>query len=289
MSKFTTCLYLIIAFFVLGCHASVPSNIQVSAVNDKIAIASLGTDEKYREFSELFTETLFTELANARKLQLVERSQISKALDELGFQELGLVDTDTASEVGKLVGAKYIFVGTFKPNPAGDEMFTINVRLINVEKGDIISGWSVDTRKKDIPKTARTAADKILRELVATLYPRPYTPTSTTLASSFVPGSGQLLNKRKSGYAFLPAGVLSVLGVALTQIALANAQDKQYSALKKSEYEKLGEDVKDKRVVRNTVLGVACVVWFINTIDAYLESRVARQKYYQKLENQQPK
>jgi len=289
MYKFTFFAYVIIAFLVLGCHASVPSDIQLTDVVDKIAIASLGTDDAYSEYSELFTETLFTELANARKLKLVERSQIDKAIDELGLQETGLIDPTTASEVGKLVGAKYIFVGTFKSNPAGDEMFTINVRLINVEKGDIVSGWSVDTRKKDTPKTARAAADRILRELIAALYPRPYTPASATFASTFVPGSGQLLNKRKSGYAFLPVGLLSVLGVTVTQVDLANAQDEQYSALKKSEYERLGEDVKDKRAIRNIALSVACAMWLINSIDAYLESRAALQTYYRTIENQQSK
>jgi len=289
MSRFTSCVYCIIASLILGCHASVPNNVKLTAVVDKIAIASLGTDDAYQEYSALFTETLLTELANARKLKLVERNQIDKALKELGFQEIGLIDPTTASEVGKFVGAKYIFVGTFKFNPAGDEMFTINVRLINVEKGNIINGWSVDTRKKDIPKTARAAADRILRELVTALYPRPYTPASATFASTLVPGSGQLLNKRKSGYVFLPTGLLSAIGVTLTQVVLANAQDEQYSALKKSEYQLLGEDVKDKRVVRNIALGVACAVWFLNSIDTYLESRTALQTYYRTLEKQQPK
>jgi len=285
MSKFTSCIYVIIAFSLLGCHASIPSDVQLTAVVDKIAIASLGADDAYRQYSELFTETLFTELANVRKLKLVERSQIDKVFEELGFQvtRKDYIAPTTASKIQKHVGANYIFVGTFKSNPSGDEDFTINIRLISVEKGYAIKGWNENTSKKDITKTAKAIADKISRELVTALYPGPLTPVSATLASTLVPGSGQLLNKRKSGYAFLPAGLLSALGVTLTQVALTNAQDEQYSALKKSEYQLLGKDVRDKRVVRNIALGVACAVWLINSIDAYLESRAAVQAYYRKL------
>lgn len=54
-----------------------------------------------------------------------------------------------------------------------------------------------------------------------------------------------------------------------------------HDAMKLSEYQKLGDDVDDKRKMRNIALGIAGAVWLFNVIDAYLESRLEVQKYYQ--------
>jgi len=274
MHKFVCYGYFAIVLLILGCHAPMPKDIDMTIIKGRIAIAPLEAEDKYRNYSSLFRNTLFTELAHGRRLNLVERDQIDKAIEELKINRSDFFDTKTAVRIGKFVSAEYMLVGTLASNPAAEERFTINVRLILVEKAEVVNGWSVDTSEKELTKTARTMAGSI------SLYP-PYTPGSTTLASTFIPGSGQLLNKRKSGYVFLPAGLLSALGVGLTQSALVSAQKEQYNAMKLSAYQRLGKDVDDKRRIRNITLYIAGAVWLINVIDTYLESRLEVQKYYQ--------
>jgi TolB-like protein len=56
-------------------------------------------------------EMLTTDLAKVKKLQVVERLKLQKLLDELQLGESGMVDTETAPRVGRLIGARKLIKG----------------------------------------------------------------------------------------------------------------------------------------------------------------------------------
>jgi hypothetical protein len=64
-------------------------------------------------------DMLMTDLAQSRQLMLVERLQLHAMLRELELARSGLVDTATASRVGRLVGARRLVVGSLGPVPGG--------------------------------------------------------------------------------------------------------------------------------------------------------------------------
>ena len=79
------------------------------------------------------TQRLTSELITLQVYQVVERSEMKRLLDEQKFQYSGCVDTKCAVEIGKMIGAKYMVVGSISKI---DDVYTIDTRLINVESSE---------------------------------------------------------------------------------------------------------------------------------------------------------
>jgi len=92
-----------------------------------------------------FAESLCTKLSNVSGIVLVERDQLSKALKELQLQDTAVVDPKTAGKLGKVVGAKYVIVGSYQK--AGDSL-KADARRVEVETS-IASGGVESTGKYD--------------------------------------------------------------------------------------------------------------------------------------------
>lgn len=78
-------------------------------------------------------EIMRTELVGTHNFRIVERAQIEKTLEEQKLQMTGLIDNRSAVEVGKLVGADFIVVGSVVKI---GNAYTINSRMIDVKTGD---------------------------------------------------------------------------------------------------------------------------------------------------------
>jgi len=79
------------------------------------------------------TQRLTSEMIVLGVYQVVERSEMKRLLDEQKFQYSGCVDTKCAVEIGKMIGAKYMVVGSISRI---DDVYTIDTRLINVESSE---------------------------------------------------------------------------------------------------------------------------------------------------------
>jgi len=79
------------------------------------------------------TQRLTSEMITLEVYQVVERSEMKRLLDEQKFQYSGCVDTKCAVEIGKMIGAKYMVVGSISKI---DDIYTIDTRLINVESSE---------------------------------------------------------------------------------------------------------------------------------------------------------
>ncbi|MEZ0368726.1 MAG: FlgO family outer membrane protein [Candidatus Sericytochromatia bacterium] len=80
------------------------------------------------------SESLMTKLASRTELTLVERSQLDKAIQELGFSQSVYANAGQAKEIGKMLNADYIIAGNLVK--AGSR-FELNVRMIEVESAKI--------------------------------------------------------------------------------------------------------------------------------------------------------
>ncbi len=87
---------------------------------------------------------LITDLSNVKKFKVVERARVHALVKESGLGELGLVESGTASRVGKLLGAEYLVGGDIlKPKING---FQLKSDLLKVSaKG--IAGQSTSEGK----------------------------------------------------------------------------------------------------------------------------------------------
>ncbi|PKL79371.1 MAG: hypothetical protein CVV27_01945 [Candidatus Melainabacteria bacterium HGW-Melainabacteria-1] len=91
-------------------------------------------DKGYDNLKRGVSESLMSKLAQRPELILVERSQLDKAIKELGFGQSVYADANQAKQIGKMLNADYIVTGSVVK--AGSR-FEINVRMIEVETGRV--------------------------------------------------------------------------------------------------------------------------------------------------------
>ncbi len=103
---------------------------------------------------------LISELAANPAARVVEREQVQRILDEQNLGTSGRVDPQTAARVGKLVGARYMVMGTFI-DFYGD--FRVDVRLVSVETSEVVKTESERAQRDHMFDIIRNVAAKLMR------------------------------------------------------------------------------------------------------------------------------
>ncbi|MBN2049416.1 MAG: hypothetical protein JW760_03145, partial [Spirochaetales bacterium] len=85
-------------------------------------------------------EVLVSHLKNIGAYTLSERVLLKKVLEEQSLQMSGMIDEDTAGEVGKLFGLEAIVTGSIMK--IGEEI-TISGRVIKTESGEILASGTI--------------------------------------------------------------------------------------------------------------------------------------------------
>lgn len=98
-------------------------------------------------FGRLVGEELVTKLFQTKRVRVVERGLLEKALNELKFNLSEVVDPARAKQLGKQVGADAIVTGTI--TDLGSSV-KINARLIEVEKGDVLAAAGAEVTKDQV-------------------------------------------------------------------------------------------------------------------------------------------
>jgi len=113
--------------------------------------------------SELTAKTvsdlLRTELFKTKMFTVIERQQMNEVLKEQGFQQTGCTETECVVQVGELLSAHKVLVGTV--NKLG-ETFIINARIVDVEKGIMEFGESTKvTSESELDNGCKIFAQKL--------------------------------------------------------------------------------------------------------------------------------
>jgi plastocyanin/TolB-like protein len=85
-----------------------------------------------KAIARAISETVRTEVVTSYSFTVAERAQIDRVMEELAFQQSGIVDANSAVELGRIVGANYVCIGSVN-QIAGS--YSIAVRFISVETG----------------------------------------------------------------------------------------------------------------------------------------------------------
>lgn len=123
-------LILFISLFFIFNHA-------YSAVKQTIAVLdfeSIGSEE---HLGKAVSEIIRTELIETNRYRVVERAQINKTISEQTFQKSRLIDDKSAVELGKLLGADLIVIGSVVKIGTS---YTINSRMIDTKTGEAKMG-----------------------------------------------------------------------------------------------------------------------------------------------------
>ena len=137
----------------------------IYSVEGKIRLAILDLDPVGVDQITALTvsDLLRTELFNTGLFMVIERQEMTSILKEQEYQMSGCTSTECAVQIGKLLSANKILVGTV--NKLG-KSFIINARIVNVEKGTMEFGdkakvSSLDELDKGCEIFARKLAARI--------------------------------------------------------------------------------------------------------------------------------
>jgi len=95
-----------------------------------IAIIDFKVNGITKSNAHALSERLRSEIIGLNQFVVLERSAIQTVLDEQKFHYSGIVDENSASEIGKVIGAQYVFWGSISKLGT---TYLVDSRLINVE------------------------------------------------------------------------------------------------------------------------------------------------------------
>jgi len=107
-------------------------------------------------------QMLTDEFAVNPALRVVDRSQIKQLLAEQDLGASGRVEANTAAKVGKLVGARYMVLGSFI-DWYGE--FRLDMKIVNVETSEIIKTEKITDKRENLYDMVVKAAQQITKGL----------------------------------------------------------------------------------------------------------------------------
>jgi len=126
MKRFTLCIWFLLA----PVFASAQMTVAIGDFQNR-------TERIYLDsWEQKIPEFLHSELSHSPEIVLVERQSLKALMDEQALSMIGLVDSATALQVGKLLSAQYVISGSI--NESGDWL-RVDTKVINVATGKIVS------------------------------------------------------------------------------------------------------------------------------------------------------
>lgn len=124
---------------------------------------SLLEKEKYSSLSAGIAEIMITELSNIQSIKLVERKQINELIQEMALSQSGLIAEDKGIQVGKLLGVKYLVMGSYMVS-FGEKM-RVDMRIVEVETGLTVKAEQVTDKVSNLFNIIKILNEKITKDL----------------------------------------------------------------------------------------------------------------------------
>ncbi len=241
-----------------------------------ISFENVSEQAKKQDIGRGVAELLANRLAQSGSFTLIERQQLEKILEEQKLGLSGLIDADSAKQVGQLLGAEAIVMGSVSEI---GQYYSINSRVVDVESAEVLASASVDIKREDLTK-------EIIKFMVVVEKRSPFV---SALLSAVIPGLGQW-NNGDSLKALLFEGASVGLGaVAFTTYTSANQKYDTYLAATNTadvvaRY-KESQDLYSAIFMYEYALGA---LWFLNVVDAYLGAASEPEKKIQEQHSSMP-
>lgn len=124
------------------------------------------------------TDSLMSSLLATGRIRLIERQRIQDVLKEMNLASMGVVDSGSASQIGKHLGAKMIIFGSISNVSVRDVHRSVgiatktnrfvdveaDIRLVDVETGELVSSAKVINKVESAEKHAFGAKAGTLAE-----------------------------------------------------------------------------------------------------------------------------
>ncbi|WP_244935655.1 CsgG/HfaB family protein [Leptospira bouyouniensis] len=115
-------------------------------------VAVLIFDIEEAKWGDEFTDAVSLQIAKSLPFKVIEREQLSKVVNEQSFSKTGIIDTQTAVRLGKVLGVDALVFGRGSALKKFDEkgklipnlVDTVSLKIVHIESGQVI----VNARKK---------------------------------------------------------------------------------------------------------------------------------------------
>lgn len=126
----------------------------------------LNKDPRAMHLGEGASEHIITHLVQSGAIEVVEESQLDKAVKQIAKGQSGMFEEKSAIELGRLVNAKYIVIGTVQL--FGYEA-SLNARLLDVSTAKLVLATSVQGKWSAIFDLYEQLAKKVTQALATHL------------------------------------------------------------------------------------------------------------------------
>ena len=128
-------------------------------IGDKLETTGMGA---------ILSEWFITSIVKSGRFDVVERAMLQKIISEQKLSSTGLIDENSATELGKILGVKVIITGSVLKIKDSIE---INSRVISVESGSIIAAENIrGNPNSDLHNLVDDLTGKIMRNFPLTGY-----------------------------------------------------------------------------------------------------------------------
>jgi TolB-like protein len=153
-----TCLALVFSLLSAGSAAADFKKTKVAVLDFELQ----GEGFETTDMGEIVSEWLITALVQEGRFDVVERRLLKKLMEEQKLVMTGIVDANSATELGKLLGVTAIISGSVM---RVQNVIEVNARIIDVESGSIAAAESVrSTTAIQLEELIGQMAEKIIRD-----------------------------------------------------------------------------------------------------------------------------
>lgn len=124
---------------------------------------SLKDKAELEPLSKGLADMFITELSKVETFQIVERANLQKIIEEMKLGQSGVIESSAAQEVGKMLGAQNLILGSFMMMLDGK--LRIDARLVEVETGRTLKAEEETGSPKDISRMVTNLVNKNIKSM----------------------------------------------------------------------------------------------------------------------------
>ncbi len=124
---------------------------------------SLAKREEMDPLRKGLADMFITEFSKIDQFKVVERSRLEQLIEEMKLGQSGMLDAQTAQQVGKLLGAQNLVFGSYMN--MYDGKMRIDLRIVEVETGLTIKAEEATGKAKELYKLVSQLVVKIIKNL----------------------------------------------------------------------------------------------------------------------------
>jgi len=128
---------------------------------------SLADRQRLEPLRQGLAQMFSSELSQLQALRLVERANLHRVIEEMKLAQAGFIDDKTAQQVGKMVGAQHLLLGSFVYLPNGK--IRVDTRIVEVETGRILKAGEETGKEGQLFDMVKSINKKLVKELALRL------------------------------------------------------------------------------------------------------------------------